>query len=90
MGGCNMLLPSPEACPALCSSSSAGLQPMLPYLVPLMAQEVGRNLGNAQHLRLVLRCTRGRPGGLAQQAAPRRQLAMLRAHAGSRRNMNPR
>lgn len=31
---------------------------MLPYLVPFMAQQVGRSLGNSQHLRMVLRCAR--------------------------------
>lgn len=35
---------------------SAGLQPMLPYLVPLLADEVGRNLGDAAQLHVVLRC----------------------------------
>ncbi len=36
-------------------SFSAGLQPMLPYLVPLLADEVGRNLGDAEQLEVVLR-----------------------------------
>lgn len=29
---------------------------MLPYLAPLLAQEVGASLADAQHLRLLLRC----------------------------------
>lgn len=58
----------------------AGLQPMLPYLVPLLAQEVGRSLGNVQHLRMVLRCARGavpwhgpRPVGTLSQALAARK-----------------
>lgn len=32
---------------------------MLPYLAPLLAQEVGANLADTQHLRLLLRCAGG-------------------------------
>lgn len=49
-----LLLPILKRLPSL-PSDPAGLQPMLPYLVPLLAQEVGCNLGNVQHLRLLLR-----------------------------------
>lgn len=33
----------------------AGLQPMLPYLVPLLADEVGKNLGDSKQLHIILR-----------------------------------
>jgi hypothetical protein len=36
-------------------ATDPGLQPALPYLVPLLADEVGNNLGNAEQLRLILR-----------------------------------
>ncbi|EFN51843.1 hypothetical protein CHLNCDRAFT_139708 [Chlorella variabilis] len=36
-------------------ATDPGLQPVLPYLVPLLADEVGRNLKDVQQLRVVLR-----------------------------------
>ncbi|KAL4854072.1 Transcription initiation factor TFIID subunit 6 [Chlorella vulgaris] len=43
---------------AVCATlaTDPGLQPLLPYLVPMLADEVGRRLVHAGHLQLMLRC----------------------------------
>ncbi|PSC74770.1 transcription initiation factor TFIID subunit 6-like isoform X1 [Micractinium conductrix] len=58
-GGAHGCGPLPGHAVAASLATDPGLQPVLPYLVPLLAEEVSKNLGDARQLHTILSATRG-------------------------------